>query len=110
MCRPSGMCGKSTVFSGNSGSSTAMEARLRRRAVLGVLDDALAARLTRLPCVAECDLDADLVLAHEVVADRAAQPRDDVLLRRDSLGFLDCVCHGADAPVLLAPQYYPATR
>src|SRR5476651_1013019 len=88
------MCGKSTVLSGNRGRRTATSpsvpppsssARqrapgLRRLAVLGVLEDPLALGLTRLALVAEGDLDADLVLTHQVVADRAALRGEDVLL------------------------------
>src|SRR2546428_14114052 len=90
-----GMCGKSTAPRGNRGSSigTAPRPCSGGAAVLGVLDDALAARLTRAPAVPEGDLGADLVLAHEVVADRAAHMGDDVLLGGDSLGFLDGVGH-----------------
>src|SRR5207302_8025879 len=65
----------------------------RLAAVLGVLDDALALGLAGTPGVAEGDLGADLVLAHEVGADRAAQLGDDVLLGCDSLGLLDRVGH-----------------
>src|SRR5437016_11893883 len=86
MCSAIGMCGKSTAFNGNRGSSGSAT-------VLRVLDDALATRLTRLAGVAKRDLDADLVLAHEVVTDGTAQTRDHVLLRRDALRFLDGVGH-----------------
>src|ERR1700726_3778979 len=100
MCSDIGMCGKSTAPSGSSGTSMAMTngpaagARLRGLAVLCVLDDALAARLTRAAAVPEGDLHADLVLTHEVGADRAADVGDDVALRCDTLGFLDRVGHG----------------
>src|ERR1700693_4116004 len=100
MCSDIGMCGKSTAPSGSSGTSMAMTcapdvgAGLRGLAVLGVLDDALAARLARAAAVPEGDLHADLVLSHEVVTDRAADVGDDVALRRDTLGFLDRVGHG----------------
>src|SRR3979411_2447942 len=65
----------------------------RLAAVLGVLEDALALGLARLASVPEGDLDGDLVLAHELVADGAADGGDDVLLGVDSLGLLDGVCH-----------------
>src|SRR5579862_5976998 len=99
MCSDIGMCGKSTEPSGSSGTSTAIRrapihAALGGFAVLGVLDDALAAGLARAAAVPEGDLDADLVLTHQVVADRAADVREDVALGRDALGFLDRVCHG----------------
>src|SRR5258708_3580451 len=51
-----------------------------RLAVLGVLHHALALGLAGLPGVAVGDLDADLVLAHDVAADGAAQLGEDVLL------------------------------
>src|ERR1017187_7081451 len=108
MGNPAGMWGKSTVLSGNSGRRTGMVAsvpspfawlgapapsRLRRLAVLAVLEDALALGLTRPALVAERDLHADLVLTHQVVADRTTLRRDDVLLGVDSLGLLDGVGH-----------------
>src|SRR3981081_3390049 len=65
----------------------------RLSAVLGVLEDALALGLARLASVPEGDLDGDLVLAHELVADGAADGGDDVLLGVDSLGLLAGVCH-----------------
>src|SRR3981081_1261311 len=65
----------------------------RLAAVLGVLEDALTLGLAGLATVPEGDLDRDLVLAHELVADGAADGGDDVLLGVDSLGLLDGVCH-----------------
>src|SRR5438067_1312387 len=111
MCRAIGMCGNSTEPRGNSGSSIGMTPQRCSggAAVLGVLDDAFAARLTRAPAVPEGDLDADLVLAHEVVADRAAQVGDDVLLGRYSLGLLDGVGHVPFCLLeLLGIRLYPA--
>ncbi len=43
--------------------------------------------------MAEGDLDGNLVLPHELVADRATDLGHDVLLRRDTLGFFDAVGH-----------------
>src|SRR5580693_3436283 len=81
-----------------------------------MLDDAFAARLTGAAAVPECDLHADLVLTHEVVADRAANVRDDVALGCDTLGFLDRVCHGCwgslrgGLPRLYAAPGYDSAR
>src|SRR6202521_3904511 len=101
MCSDITMCGKSTDPRGNSGTCMAMScgpagvsAGLCGLAVLGVLDDPLAAWLAGAAAVAESDLHADLVLPHQVVADRAADVGDDVALGGDTLGFLDRVGHG----------------
>src|SRR6202521_1890002 len=100
MCSDITMCGKSTDPRGNSGTCMAMScgpagvsAGLCGLAVLGVLDDPLAAWLAGATAVPESDLHADLVLPHQVVADRAADVGDDVALRGDTLGFLDRVGH-----------------
>src|SRR6202049_1918315 len=101
MCSDITMCGKSTDPRGNSGTSMAIScgpagvsAGLCGLAVLGVLDDPLAARLAGAAAMPESDLHADLVLPHQVLADRAADVGDDVALGGDTLGFLDRVGHG----------------